>query len=137
MIVSEKKLVVACIIGATAGIIALFILSVILQPLQLPVSKALDLACSKTESNAKVRISGFIDSVSVRDNSVLLTVAGSETIDAVSFDTVLIGKLGLERFQHVEITGELRNYNGKPSVIVSKLKIINSSYSCGCGEESG
>ena len=111
MIVSEKKLVVACVIGATAGILALFILSSILQPLQLPVSKASDLACSKTESNAKVRISGFINSVSVRDNYALITVSGSETMDAVSYDTAKIGKLGLKRFQHVEITGELRNYS--------------------------
>ena len=127
MILSEKKLVVACVIGATAGIIALFVLSLILQPLQLPVSKALDLACSKTESNSKARISGFVESITIRDNFALIKVSGSETIDAVSFDTALIGKLGLKRLQEVEITGELRNYNGKPSLIIAKLKPINSS----------
>ena len=136
MILSERKLVVACVIGATAGILALFILSSILQPLQLPVSKALDLACSKTGSNAKVRISGFLESVSVRDNYALITVSGSETIEAVSFDTSQVAKLGLKRFQQVEVTGELRNYNGKPSLIIEKLKPINSSQDS-CGEESG
>ena len=134
MIVSEKKLVVACVIGATAGILVLFILSTILQPLQLPVSKALDMACSRTESNAKIRISGFIDSISVRDNYARITVSGSETIDAVSFDTTQVKNLGLKKFQYVEITGELRNYNGKPSLIISKLRQINSSHDCGCGD---
>ena len=136
MIVSEKKLVVACVIGATAGILVLFILSTILQPLQLPVSKALDMACSRTESNAKIRISGFIDSISVRDNYARITVSGSETIDAVSFDTTQVKNLGLKKFQYVEITGELRNYNGKPSLIITKLKPTNTTKGS-CGEESG
>lgn len=137
MIVTEKKLIAACIIGAAAGIIALFALSSILQPSQLTVPEALNLACSKAGNNAKVRISGFIESVSVRDNYALVTVAGSETIEAVSFDTSHVKKLGLERFQPVEITGELRNYNGKPSLIITKLRQVNGSYSCGCGGVSG
>ena len=136
MIVSEKKLVVACIAGAAAGILILFLLSAVLQPVELPVSQALDLACSKTGDNTKVRISGFIDSVSVRDNYALIAVSGSETIDAVSFDAAQIDKLGLKKLQHVEITGELRNYNGKPSLIITKLKPINGSQ-CGFGGESG
>ncbi len=137
MIVTEKKLIAACIIGAAAGIIALFALSSILQPSQLTVPEALDLACSKAGNNAKVRISGFVDSVSVRDNYAMITVAGSETIEAVSFDTARIEKLRLERFQPVEITGELRNYNSKPSLIITKLRQVNSSYGCSCGGESG
>lgn len=137
MIVTEKKLIAACIIGAAAGIIVLFALSSILQPSQLTVPEALDLACSKAGNNAKVRISGFVDSVSVRDNYAMITVAGSETIEAVSFDAAGIEKLRLERFQPVEIAGELRNYNGKPSLIITKLKQVNGSYGCGCGGESG
>lgn len=136
MIISERKLAIACIIGAAAGILALFILSSVLQPLQLPVSKASDLACSRAENNAKVRISGFVDSVSVRDNYALITIAGSETMEAISFDSAQVSRLGLQRFQHVEVTGELRNYNGKPSLIVTKLKPINSSQ-CSCGEGNG
>ena len=135
MILSEDKLIHACVIGATAGIFALFILSSIQQPVQLPVSKALDAACSKTGSNAKVRISGYIDTVTVRDNYALITVSGSETIDAVSFGTH-VNNPGLRRFQRVEITGELRNYNGKPSIIITKLKLINSSQ-YNCSEKSG
>ncbi len=135
MILSEKQLVAACVIGAAAGIFLLIILSFIIQPQNLPVSKASALACSKIENNAKVRISGFVDSVSVHDNYALITIAGSETIDAVSFDTSQIKKLGLRRLQKVEVSGQLRNYNGKPSLVISKLRLINSSY--GCGEESG
>lgn len=135
MIVTEKKLIAACAIGAAAGIIALFVLSSVLQPAQLTVSKASDLACSKAGNNAKVRISGFVDSVSVRDNHALITIFGSEEIEAISFDASHVKKLGLERFQPVEITGELRKYNGRPSLVISKLKLINGS--CGCGGKSG
>lgn len=134
MILTERKLLFACAAGAAAGIIILFVLSSILQPAQLPVSNALDLACSKAGNNAKVRISGFVDSVSVQDSYALITIAGSETIDAVSFDASQIRKLGLRRLQNIEVTGQLRNYNGKPSLVISKLRLVNGSY--GCGGES-
>ncbi len=150
MILSEKQLVVACVIGAAAGIFILLILSFVIQPQNLPVSKATALACSRSPDNAKISISGFIDAISVRDNYALITIAGSETIEAVSFDTSQIKKLGLRRLQKVEVSGQLRNYNGKPSLVISKLRLINSSSSnkgtnaplsilgtCGCGEESG
>ncbi|MBI2176430.1 hypothetical protein HYU40_03740 [Candidatus Woesearchaeota archaeon] len=130
---SEKKLVVACVIVAAAGIFTLLFLSSVLQPLQLPVSKASELACSKTGNSEKVRILGFIDSVSIRSNHALITVSGSETIEAISFDTAQVKELGLKRFQRVEITGQLRNYNGKPSLVITKLRQVNGSYGCSCG----
>lgn len=135
MILSEKQLVVACVIGAATGIFVLLILSFVIQPQNLPVSKAAALACSKSQDNAKISISGFIDAVSVQDNYALITIAGSEKIDAVSFDTSQIKKLSLKRFQKVEVAGQLRSYNGKPSLVISKLRLINSSSDC--GEESG
>lgn len=135
MILSEKQLVVSCIIGAAAGILVLLVLSLVIQPQSLPVSKASGLACSKAGSNAKVSISGFVDSVSVQDSYAIITVAGSETIGAVSFDASQVRKLGLRKMQKIEVTGQLRNYNGKPSLVISKLRLINSSY--GCGGENG
>ncbi len=135
MILSEKQLVVACIIGASTGILVLLVLSLTIRPQNLPVSKASELSCSNAGSNAKVSIRGFVDSVSVQDSYALITVAGSETISAVSFDSSQIRKLGLKKMQEIEVTGQLRNYNGKPSLVISKLRLVNSSY--GCGEESG
>ena len=133
MILSERKLLFACVTGAAVGIIILFVLSSILQPLQLTVSEAEALACSKASNNAKASITGFVDSVSIRSNHAVIKVAGYETIEAVSFDTELVKNLNLKRLSHVAVAGQLRNYEGRPSIIISKLRQINSSYGCGCG----
>ena len=133
MILTERKLLFACVTCAAVGIIILFALSSILQPLQVTVSEAEGLACSKASSNAKVSVTGFVEAVSIMDNHAVIKVAGYETIDAVSFDTELVKGLNLRRLSHVAVAGQLRNYEGRPSIIVSKLRQINGSYGCGCG----
>ena len=133
MILSERKLLFACVTGAAAGIIILFALSSILQPAQLTVAEAEALACSKAPNNAKVSVTGFVEAVSIMGNHAVIKVAGYETIDAVSFDTELVKGLNLKRLSHVAVAGQLRNYEGRPSIIISKLRQVNGSYNCSCG----
>ena len=133
MILSERKLLFACVTGAAVGIIILFALSSILQPAQLTVAEAEALACSKAQNNAKVSVTGFVEAVSIMGNHAVIKVAGYETIDAVSFDTELVKGLNLKRLSHVAVAGQLRNYEGRPSIIISKLRQVNGSYNCSCG----
>ena len=124
MLVSEKRLAVACAIFAVAGIVALYAISLITSPAQMSVSNAMAYGCSKMTmtTGQKMSVSGFIESVEMKDNYAVITIAGGETIEAVSFDSDKVMKMNLSRFQQVEITGELRSYKGRASLIISKLR---------------
>ena len=130
MIVSEKKVAVVCIIFAVIGIMALFIIASVSEPMQLSASEAAVMRQNNGNNNQKVKIRGFVDSVDFNEGYAVVKIAELKMVDAVSFDSGYVRKLGLRRLQEVEITGEIRNYKGTNSVIVDKIKPLGSS--CGC-----
>ncbi len=133
MLLSEKKLMIACIIFAAAGIAALFAVARVSEPLQISVS---DVGSSR--NSAKVKISGFIDSVRIYEGYSAIRLAGIEAVEAVSFDSEHVRRLGLQRFNEVEAYGELRDYKGKNSLILTQIKVLNRSLAFNCsGDGSG
>jgi len=122
MMLTEKKLTIICASVAVIGILTLFAISAIAEAPTITVSDAIN-----ANSNAKVKVRGFVDSVAVNNGRAVITLASLETVEAVSFDSGSVEKLGLQRFGEVEVQGELRQYKGKNSLIISKLKQLNSS----------
>lgn len=127
MMLSERKLVVLCLACSALGIVALFVIASVAEPLRVSPNEVDKLGVSSSGNSVKVKVVGFVDSVVVKENYAVVKVAAVEGIEAVSFDTVYIKGLGLKRFQEVEVFGELRQYRGKDSLIISRLKLINSS----------
>ncbi len=127
---SEKNLVAACAAMSIVGIALLFLLASASQPPE--VQNLQDM-----KGSGKVRFSGIIMSVAVKGSHTDLRIAGLQQADAVSFDSMEIASLGLERFQAVEITGEVRQFNGANSIIISKIKNLGSLCNYTLEGESG
>lgn len=126
MMLSERKLVVLCLACSALGIVVLFIIASVAEPLQVLPSEVAKLDV-RSGNNLMVKVAGFVDSVVVKENYAVVKVAELETVEAVSFDISYIKGLGLKRFQEVDVLGELRQYKGKDSLIISRLRLINSS----------
>ena len=135
MMLSERKLVVLCVACSAVGIVALFIVAYVAEPLQVSPSGATKLDV-RSGSNVMVKVVGFVDSVVVKENYAVVKVAELETVEAVSFDSSYIKGLGLKRFQEVEVIGELRHYQGKNSLIISRLRLV-SNRNMGSSNSSG
>ncbi|MBI2140815.1 hypothetical protein HYU16_00160 [Candidatus Woesearchaeota archaeon] len=144
---SERKLVVLCITCSAIGIVALFVIASVAGPLQVSPSGAAKLD-ARSGNSPMIKVAGFVDSVSIAESRAVVKIAELETVEAVSFDAGYIKGLGLKRFQEVEVFGELREYKGRASVIVAKIRVLNGNKgsstpplstltSCGCGEEFG
>ncbi|MBI2550215.1 hypothetical protein HYV83_03470 [Candidatus Woesearchaeota archaeon] len=141
MLVTERKLAIMSGICAVVGLAVLFLVAAITELPLMSASEAAGLSTSQGStqgntqgSNAKVRVHGFVDSVTATKSYSAIKIAAVESVEAVSFDTGYIGSLGLKRFQEVEATGEFRGYNGKNSFIVTKIRPLNGSMpSIPCG----
>ena len=129
MMLSERKLVALCVACSVLGVVALFIIAFVAEPLQVSPSGAAELGMSGARSGNKlmVKVAGFVDSVSITESRAVVKIAELETVEAVSFDIGYIKGLGLKRFQEVEVFGELRQYKGKDSLIISRLRLVNGS----------
>lgn len=129
MLLSEQKIKVCCVILAAAGVAALLIIALVAEPVQLSVTEA-NLGGRGSDSGQKVKVRGFVNSVDIAKSYAAIELGAIQTVEAVSFDSSYIKAFGLERFSEVEAIGELRQYKGKSSLIVTKLRILNLS--CGC-----
>ncbi len=130
MILSEQNIKACCVILAAVGVAALFVIASVAEPVQLSVTEARAADLGGTAQKVKVR--GFVNSVDIAKNYAAIELGAIQPVEAVSFDSSYIKELGLERFNEVEAVGELRQYKGKPSFVVNKLRILNSTLSCGC-----
>lgn len=128
MIISEKRLLAACVALSIAGIVALFVMAAVAEPHLASVKEA-----GSGSPGGKVRVAGFVDSVRIWENHAVIKIAALESVDAVSFDPGYIEGLNLERFQEVEVSGELRSYKGENSLIVSKLRLRSGITGSKCG----
>ncbi|MBI2143873.1 hypothetical protein HYU17_01825 [Candidatus Woesearchaeota archaeon] len=134
LVLSEKKLTAACAATALIGIASIFIISLLAEPLRLSPGEA---ARGSTGSSAsqKAKISGFVDSVDIKESHAVIGIAALEAVEAISFDTSYVKRLGLERFQEVEALGELRRYKGRESFVIAKIKLLNRNTSfCQSGD---
>ncbi len=131
MLISEKSLIAACVACSIFGIAALFAISLFTEPQQISPSDAAKISQFGSGGNSKVKVVGFIDSVTIGKSSATVEVGALETVSAVSFDKDYIASLNLKRLQEVEVYGELREYKGQPSLIISKIKPHNSSLEMG------
>ncbi len=134
MMLSERKLVVLCVACSALGIVVLFVIASVAEPLQVSLREIDKLGVRSGGNSVKVKVIGFVDSVVVKENYAVVKVAELESVEAVSFDVSYIKGLGLKRFQEVEVFGELRQYKGKDSLIISGLRPFNTS-ACNCGEQ--
>lgn len=114
MLITEKKLTSFCILTSIAGIAVLFFLALTTEPPSLTMSEA-------RQSTGKLRINGIVMSVEGRESYTSFQVAGHDIIDVISFNE---NDIVPERLQEVEITGEARQFKGKPSIIATKVKPI-------------
>ena len=119
MIITEKKLIMACLAFSVIGIAILFMAGSVTEPPLISVTEALG-------STENVKISGILMSYEPKGSHVAMKIAGSEEIGAVSFETDKISRLGLQKFQEVEITGQVRQYKGSKSLIISKIRKLGS-----------
>jgi len=127
MIISEKNLIAVCVACSMIGIAALFAVSLLTEPQQISPQDAARLSQLGSGGGSKAKVVGFIDSVSIGKSSATINVGALETISAVSFDVDYIASLDLRRFQEVEVYGELREYKGQASLIISKINLHNRS----------
>ena len=125
MLISEKSLVAACLAFSTLGIACLFAISLLTEPRQISPPDAARI--TQLGGSNKVKVAGFIDSVTLGSSFATINVGSIEKISAISFDKDYIASLSLKRFQEVEIYGELREYKGQASLIISKIKLHNGS----------
>ena len=109
MLLSERKLVVLCVACSVLGVVALFIIASVAEPLQVSPSVAAKLDV-RSGNSPMIRVVGFVDSVSITESRAVVKIAELETVEAVSFDAIYIKGLGLKRFQEVEVFGELKEY---------------------------
>ena len=130
MLLSEKKLISICVALSIIGIAALFAVSLLTEPQQISPKNVVRIS-QLGSGNNKAKVAGFIDSVILGNSSATITVGALETISAVSFDRDYIASLNLRRFQEVEVYGELREYKGETLLIISKVKLRNSSLETG------
>ena len=128
MIVTERKLVVFCIACSIAGIAALFVASMAMEPAEVSVQDASSLGSSASGSNSKVKVVGFVDSVAIGKSFATIKLGAVQTMEATSFDVGYIGGLGLKRFQEVELYGEMRQYKGKNTLIISRVKLLGEGF---------
>ena len=126
MIVTERKLVIFCVAFSLVGIAALFVVSVVMEPAQISVQEATTLGSSA--SSSKVKVVGFVDSVTIGKSFATINLAAVQTMEATSFDTGYIDKLNLKRFQEVEVYGEMRQYKGKNTLIISQVKLLGEDF---------
>lgn len=131
MLITEKKLIAICVALSIIGIAALFAVSLLTEPKQISPQDAARTSQLGSGGGSKVKVAGFIDSVALGKSSATITLGALETISAVSFDREYIASLNLRRFQEVEVYGELREYKGQTSLIISKVKLRNSSMETG------
>ena len=127
MIVTERKLVVFCIACSIAGIAALFVASMAMEPAEVSVQDAA-LDSFAGGSNSKVKVVGFVDSVAIGKSFATIKLGAVQTMEATSFDVGYIGGLGLKRFQEVELYGEMRQYKGKNTLIISHVKTLGKGF---------
>ncbi len=124
MMLSERKLIAASIAVSVIGIALLFLISSVMEsPRASPAEAA-------KKGSGKVTVSGFVMDYSDRGSYAAIELAGTETVEAVSFDAEAVRKLGLKRLQTVEVTGEIRQFNGRSSIVISRIKAANRSFGC-------
>lgn len=119
MRLQEKTLTRLCVGTSLIGIALIFAISLIAEPPEIDIAHARDFE--------KAKFSGVIMSVELKDSHVALKVAGHGAIDAVSFDAETVKNLGLQKFQEVEIVGEVRQFNERKTIIISKIKASGSA----------
>lgn len=129
MIISEKGLIIFCMVISLIGIGALFAVSAVMEPVRVSVQEAAN-GIALNGGTTDVKIAGFVNSVVIGRNFATVELAALQTVEATSFDTNYISNLNLKRFQEVEIYGEMRDYRGRQSFIVSKIKVQNSTSIC-------
>ncbi len=120
---SEKRIIAACLAMSLAGILLLIALSLALKPPETSVEAA-------GSESGKVRIGGVVVSQSNKGDYYSLTIAGYKTLDAISFEPGKIESLHLKNLQQVELTGKINRFKGKSSIIIEKIRPINSSLLC-------
>ncbi|HIG98573.1 TPA: hypothetical protein HA231_04080 [Candidatus Woesearchaeota archaeon] len=125
MILSERQLMAVCITLSIVGIAVLFLISAVTEPPRAALADVDEM------SSGKVTVSGFVMDYSDKGNYAVLELAGTESTEAVSFDAESVRKLGLRKFQDVKITGDVRKFRGRSSIIISKIKTTNRSLGCG------
>lgn len=117
MIISEKRLIGASIAISVVGIALLFLMAAFMEPPHVEISQL--------EASGKVKISGFVLSMEDKGAYYVLKLGGTETVDAVSFDAGSVEKLGLERLQEVEVIGEVRQFRGESSIVISSINPLS------------
>ena len=126
MLISERKLMVFCVALSLIGIVAMLVASMVMEPAQISVQEATTLG--SYASNSKVKVVGFVDSVTIGKSFATINLGAVQTMEATSFDTGYIDKLNLKRFQEVEVYGEMRQYKGKNTLIISRVKLLGENF---------
>jgi cytochrome c-type biogenesis protein CcmE len=121
MILSEKKLIISCVVFSVVGLIVLFVIAAVTEPAEISIS---DINNGEFRNNDKVRLKGFVESVRIFENNARIQIGAIKSVEAVSFDVGYVEELGLDRFQEVEVHGELRQYKGEPSLVIDKLVLV-------------
>lgn len=124
MILSEEKLMAACIGMSIAGVALLFLVGAVteLPPAEIPGTAEM--------ASGKARVTGLVMDYSDKGSYFALKLAGTGAIEAVSFDPEAARRMNIQRFQEIEATGEARQYKGKSSIIISRMRVLNSTI-CG------
>jgi DNA/RNA endonuclease YhcR with UshA esterase domain len=70
------------------------------------------------EKETTIMISGTVERVTSKEDFAIINIRKEETITVIAFD-----KINLSKGQRVEVTGEIREYQGEKELVADKIVI--------------
>lgn len=110
----ERQLIGISLILGILGIIALYLISENTELWETPINKI-----SGDKSGDIVKITGIVKNIVTKDKVSLITIEQPCTFPIVSFDRILV-----KEGDSIEVTGTIKEYNGKTEVVAEKIKIL-------------
>jgi len=107
----EKTLLKTALICTIAGIFFLYIISENVELEEKSIFEA------KQINDEKVRISGYVEQITRKNDLTIITISKNESIDVVFFENIDFDKGAV-----LDIVGEIKDYNGEKEIIAEKIE---------------
>ena len=112
--INENVLKKVALLGAVVGILALYVLSLLVEFEEKDIS-----AITLDDKDSTIKLRGEVRSVSKRDNLYIITISQQSVITATLFSD----NLTLQKDDSVEIIGIVTEYNNRPSINVQEISL--------------
>lgn len=113
----ERTLFRISIACSIIGIIALYIFSEIIEIEDIPINKI-----NLDKLGEKIKVKGKVNRINDFEKIFVIEIEDEKTKSKIPVVVFKDGKLELEKDNYVEITGEVKEYNGKLELISEVIK---------------